>query len=126
MEFNQLVELVPGVSPDDGRVNAGVGLFSDTSVSVSGAQSNSNLYLVDGEYNLDSGGNGNLLVTPSVDSIEEIKILRNDYSAEFGSATGGVIHVVTKSRRQQFHGTAYDFHRNDKLGATDTFPNASG
>ncbi len=125
-DFNQLVDLVPGVSPDDGRVNAGVGLFSDTSVSVSGAQSNSNLYLVDGEYNLDSGGNGNLLVTPSVDSIEEFKILRNDYSAEFGSATGGVINVVTKSGGQQFHGTAYDFYRNDKLDATDTFLNASG
>jgi hypothetical protein len=74
-DFNQLVDLVPGVAPDNGRVNSGVGLFSDTSVSVSGSQSNSNLFLVDGEYNLDSGGNGNLLVTPSVDSIEEFKIL---------------------------------------------------
>jgi outer membrane receptor protein involved in Fe transport len=125
-DFNQLVDLVPGVAPDNGRVNAGVGLFSDTAVSVSGAQSNSNLYLVDGEYNLDSGGNGNLLVTPSVDSIEEFKILRNDYSAQFGSATGGIINVVTKSGGQDFHGTLYDFYRNDKLDATDTFLNAAG
>ncbi|MBZ5701410.1 MAG: TonB-dependent receptor [Acidobacteriia bacterium] len=125
-DFNQLVDLVPGVAPDNGRVNGGVGLFSDTSVSVSGSQSNSNLFLVDGEYNLDSGGNGNLLVTPSVDSIEEFKILRNDYSAEFGGATGGVINVVTKSGGSNFHGTVYDFVRNDKLDATDTFLNASG
>jgi outer membrane receptor protein involved in Fe transport len=125
-DFNQLVDLVPGVAPDNGRVNGGVGLFSDTSVSVSGSQSNSNMYLVDGEYDLDSGGNGNLLVTPSVDSIEEFKILRNTYSAEFGSATGGVINVVTKSGTQDFHGTAYDFLRNDKLDATDTFLNAAG
>jgi outer membrane receptor protein involved in Fe transport len=125
-DFNQLVDLVPGVAPDNGRVNGGVGLNSDTSVSVSGSQSNSNLFLIDGEYDLDSGGNGNLLVTPSVDSIEEFKILRNDYSAEFGSATGGVINVVTKSGGQDFHGTVYDFNRNDKFDATDTFLNASG
>jgi outer membrane receptor protein involved in Fe transport len=125
-DFNQLVDLVPGVAPDNGRVNGGVGLNSDTSVSVSGSQSNSNLFLVDGEYNLDSGGNGNLLVTPSIDSIEEFKILRNDYSAEFGGATGGVINVVTKSGGQDFHGTAYDFNRNDKFDATDTFLNSSG
>lgn len=124
--FNQLVDLVPGVAPDNGRVSGGVGLNSDTAVSVSGAQSNSNLYLVDGEYNVDSGGNGNLLVTPSVDSIEEFKILRNTYSAEFGSATGGVINVVTKSGGQDFHGTVYDFIRNDKFDATDTFLNANG
>jgi len=125
-DFNQLVDLVPGVAPDNGRVNSGVGLNSDTNVSISGAQSNSNLFLVDGEYNLDSGGNGNLLVTPSVDSIEEFKILRNDYSAEFGGATGGVVNVVTKSGGQDFHGSAYDFYRNDKLDATDTFLNAAG
>jgi outer membrane receptor protein involved in Fe transport len=125
-DFNQLVDLVPGVSPDNGRVKDGVGLNSDTSVSISGAQSNSNLFLVDGEYNLDSGGNGNLLVTPSIDSIEEFKILRNNYSAEFGSATGGVINVVTKSGGQDFHGSVFDFYRNDKLDATDTFLNSSG
>jgi outer membrane receptor protein involved in Fe transport len=125
-DFNQLVDLVPGVAPDNGRVNGGVGLFSDTSVSVSGSQSNSNLYLVDGEYDLDSGGNGNLLVTPSVDSIEEFKILRNNYTAEFGGATGGVINVITKSGGQSFHGTAYDFLRSDKLDATDTFLNSAG
>ena len=125
-DFNQLVDLVPGVAPDNGRINGGVGLFSDTSVSVSGSQSNSNLYLVDGEYNLDSGGNGNLLVTPSVDAIQEFSILRNDYSSEFGGATGGVINVVTKSGGQSFHGTVFDFLRNDKLDANDTFLDAAG
>jgi hypothetical protein len=73
--FNQLVDLVPGVSPDNGTVQSGTGLNSDTSISVDGGLSNSNMFLVDGEYDLDSGGNGNLLVTPSVDAIEEFKIL---------------------------------------------------
>ena len=125
-DFNQLVDLVPGVQPDNGTVQGGVGLFSDTAISINGNQSNSNLFLVDGEYDLDSGGNGNLLVTPSVDSIEEFKVLRDTYGAEFGGATGGVINVVTKSGSQTFHGSAYEFLRNDVLDGNDPFLNASG
>ena len=125
-DFNQLVDLMPGVAPDNGKVGRGVGLNSDTSVSVNGSQSNSNVFLLDGQYNLDSGGNGNLLVTPSIDSIEEFKILRNNYSAEFGSATGGIINIITKTGGQQFHGSAYDFLRNDALDATDPFLRAGG
>jgi outer membrane receptor protein involved in Fe transport len=125
-DFNQLVELVPGVESDNGKVGGGEGLFSDTAVSINGNLSNSNLYLVDGEYNLDSGANGNLLVTPSEDAIEEFKILRNNYSAEFGGATGGIVNVVTKSGGQQFHGTGFEFLRNDAFDATDYFLNATG
>jgi outer membrane receptor protein involved in Fe transport len=123
--FNQLVDLVPGVAPDNNTVNAGTGIFSDTSVSIDGNLSNSNLYLVDGEYNLDSGGNGNLLVTPSVDAIEEFKVLRNNYSAEFGGATGGVVNVITKSGTQAFHGSVFEFLRNDILDANNFFLNSS-
>ncbi|MGH9712381.1 MAG: carboxypeptidase regulatory-like domain-containing protein [Candidatus Acidiferrales bacterium] len=124
-DFNQLVDLVPGIAPDNNKVGNGTGLFSDTSVSVDGNLSNSNLYLIDGEYNLDSGANGNLLVTPSVDAIEEFKVLRNNYSAEFGGATGGVVNVITKSGGQSFHGSAYEFLRNDILDANNFFLNSS-
>lgn len=124
--FNQLVDLIPGVSPDNNTVGNGTGINSDTSVSIDGNLSNSNLYLVDGEYNLDSGGNGNLLVTPSVDAIEEFKVLRNNYSAEFGGATGGVVNVITKSGTQNFHGSVYEFLRNDILDANNFFLNSSG
>jgi outer membrane receptor protein involved in Fe transport len=125
-DFNQLVELVPGISPDNGSVGSGTGLFSDTSISVDGNESNSNLFLIDGEYDLDSGGNGNLLVTPSVDAIEEFKILRNNYSAEFGGATGGIVNVITKSGGQTFHGSVFEFFRNDDLDANNFFLNNSG
>lgn len=124
-DFNQLVDLVPGISPDNNKVGGGTGLFSDTAVSMDGNLSNSNLYLIDGEYNMDSGGNGNLLVTPSVDAIEEFKVLRNNYSAEFGGATGGVVNVITKSGGQTFHGSAYEFLRNDALDANNFFLNSS-
>jgi outer membrane receptor protein involved in Fe transport len=124
--FNQLVDLVPGVAPDNGRVGGGVGLDSDTAASVNGAQSNQNIFLVDGVYNEDNGSAANLLVTPSVDSLAEFKILRNNYSAEFGSGSGAIVNIVTKSGTQQFHGDLYEFVRNDKFDAADFFLNATG
>jgi Carboxypeptidase regulatory-like domain/TonB-dependent Receptor Plug Domain len=124
--FNQLVDLVPGVAPDNGRVGGGVGLDSDTAASVNGAQSNQNIFLVDGVYNEDNGSAANLLVTPSIDSLDEFKILRNNYSAEFGGGSGAIVNIVTKSGTQQFHGDLYEFVRNDKLDAADFFLNATG
>ena len=116
-EFTQLVDLVPGVAPDNGRVARG----GDTAVSVNGNLSNSNLYLVDGTFDEDNGSNAGLMVTPSVDSVEEFKILRGNYSAEFGEATGAIVNVVTKSGGQQFHGSLFEFVRNDALDAADFF-----
>ena len=124
-DFNQLVDLAPGVAPDGGRVGGGVGTNSDTAVSVNGAQSNSNTFLVDGMYNEDNGSNANLLVTPSVDSIAEFKILRNNYSAEFGTGTGAIVTIVTKSGTRQFHGSVYEFLRNDALDSANFFTNAT-
>ena len=69
-DFGQLVDLVPGVAPDNGRVGIG-----DTDVSVNGNQSNSNLYLVDGTFDEDNGNNGGIMVRPTVDAIEEFKNL---------------------------------------------------
>ena len=119
--FGQLVDLVPGVAPDDGRISG-----NSTAVSFNGNLSNSNLYLVDGQFDMDNGNNGDTMVTPSVDSIEEFKVLRNNYSAEFGEATGAIVNVVTKSGTQDFHGSLFEFGRNDALNATGFFLNANG
>lgn len=121
--FAQLVDLVPGVSPDNGRVGGRTGLSADTAVSINGNRSNANLWLLDGQYNMEPGYNGGNVVTPSVDSIEEFKVLRNNFSAEFGQVAGGVINVVTKSGTRDFHGTAFEFGRNDALDAADFFLN---
>jgi outer membrane receptor protein involved in Fe transport len=120
-DFGQLVDLVPGVAPDNGRVG-----INDTSVSVNGNQSNSNLYLVDGTFDEDNGNNGGIMVRPSVDSIEEFKILRNNYSPEFGEATGAIVNVVTKSGGRDFHGSLFEFLRNNSLDASDPFLGAPG
>jgi len=120
-DFGQLVDLVPGVAPDNGRVGIG-----DTDVSVNGNQSNSNLYLVDGTFDEDNGNNGGIMVRPTVDAIEEFKILRNNYSPEFGEATGAIVNVVTKSGGQNFHGSLFEFLRNNSLDASDPFLGAPG
>jgi outer membrane receptor protein involved in Fe transport len=120
-DFGQLVDLVPGVAPDNGRVG-----INDTNVSVNGNQSNSNLYLVDGTFDEDNGNNGGIMVRPSVDSIEEFKILRNNYSPEFGEATGAIVNVVTKTGGRDFHGSLFEFLRNNSLDASDPFLGAPG
>jgi hypothetical protein len=124
--FSQLVDLVPGVVSESGRVGGGTGLSSDTNVSINGSQSNSNLWLIDGQNNMDIGSNAGNVVTPPLDALEEFKVLRNNFSAEFGQVTGGVINVVTKSGTRNFHGSVYEFFRNDKLDAADFFSNSSG
>jgi len=124
--FSQLVMLVPGVVSENGTIGNGVGISSDTTVSINGSQSNSNLWLLDGQNNMDVGSNAQNVVTPPLDALEEFKVLRSNYSAEFGGGTGGVINVVTKQGTRDFHGTVYEYFRNDKLDANDFFLNQAG
>jgi hypothetical protein len=70
--------------------------------------------------------NRTLLIFPSVDSIQEFKVERNSFSAEFGQAQGVVINLVTKGGSNEFHGAIWEFVRNDKLNANDFFNNSAG
>jgi len=122
--FVQLATLAPGVSselPDE----VGVGLASTISMSINGARRNAINWLVDGVSDVDVGSNITLLSTPSLDSIEEFKIITNGYQAEWPRSGGGVINVVTKSGSNRFAGTAYEFVRSDKLNANSFFRNLS-
>src|SRR5713226_5533780 len=118
--FAQLLLAVPGVEVDNGFSYDKKGLNGGADISVSGGASNANLFLVDGANNVDVGSNRTILIYPSLDSIEEFKIERNSYGAQFGGAGGGVITLVTKSGTNDFHGSAYYFGRNDLLDSQDT------
>jgi hypothetical protein len=111
----QLLQLQPGVQSQIGN-----SLFygSDKAgvVTVNGGRGRSNNYSV-------NGGDGNDLfanlpaVQPSPDSVEEFRVITNSFDAEYGRNSGAVVNVVTKSGTNDFHGSAYEFFRNDVLNA---------
>src|SRR5262245_40825534 len=126
--YAALVTIIPGVSPtnDGAFATRGTGLDSHVDMSVNGNQSNANLWTVDGVNNMDVGSNATLLVFPSIDAIQEFRVERNSFSAEFGQAQGAVINLITKGGSNQFHGSVFEFLRNDALNANDFFLNRAG
>src|SRR6266849_461080 len=119
--FMQLVLSVPGVAAGEGFSSLGKGLKGGSDLSISGGAVDANLWLVDGAHNNDVGSNRTILVFPSVDAIDEFKIERNSYSAQFGGAAGAQISILTKRGNNEFHGDVYYFGRNDVLNTFNTF-----
>lgn len=114
--FEQLVLLQPGVSNQLGD-KPGFGLSSNTQVSINGARTGANNWTVDGADINDSGSNGTLLNTPGIDAIQEFTLERSNYDASFGRSGGGQIVVATKAGTNQFHGSAFEFNRNNYYNA---------
>jgi outer membrane receptor protein involved in Fe transport len=131
--FQQLVALQPGVVNMPSTSAGGRG-----GIEFNGSSSLGNTFLLDGvdmsfgEVNAlgdtaaGTGAGGALINTVSVEAIEQFKVTGSAFSAEYGRATGGILNVVTKSGSNRFHGTAYEFFRNDKLDANSFFSNRSG
>jgi len=88
--------------------------------SVSGQRSESMTFLIDGADNNDFLGN-NIVVNPNPDAVAEFKILTNNYTAEYGRTSGGIVNQVIKSGTNQIHGSAFEFFRNTALDASDYF-----
>ena len=123
--FVQLVALVPGANegqgnslssggrPDDRRTNA-------AGLSVNGQDESLNNWVVDG---VDDNERiiGTIGVKPNVEGIQEITVQTNSYAAEAGRTAGGVINIVTRSGTNQFHGSAYEYFRNNVLDGRNFF-----
>jgi outer membrane receptor protein involved in Fe transport len=118
--FINLTQIVPGANegmpgglssgtrPDDRRASS--------SVSLNGQSDIINDQMIDGMDN-NERIIGTIGVRPSIDAIAEVRILTNDFSADSGRAAGAVINVITKSGTNKFHGSVYEFFRNDALNA---------
>ena len=122
-DFSQLTLLQPGIitsSTTDRSLDRGMG----TQVSIAGARPNQISYVLDGA-DVNFQGNqspgsaaGGLL---GVDTVREFQVLVNNYSAEYGRSAGGIVSAVTRSGTNAFHGSAFEFLRNESLGARNYF-----
>jgi outer membrane receptor protein involved in Fe transport len=119
--YLDLAQLTTGVAPSSGSRTASKGSFS--ALGMRAYQTN---VLLDGIDNNSRASGGQLgfeaqAVTPSIDSVQEFKVVTNNNSAEYGFRMGGAVLVQTKSGTNEFHGTLYEFLRNEKLDAVNFF-----
>src|SRR4029079_6949060 len=120
--FYELTLLVPGAAP--GAPGSAGSVRGDFAFSVNGAREDSNNFLLDGVYNVDPKLN-TFGVRPSVDAIREFEMLTSTYDASFGRNPGAQVNVILKSGSNDFHGSAFEFHRNAALDARNFFAPAS-
>src|SRR4029450_5960259 len=121
--YTDLALLQPGVMPfrhrDGGSVVAhGLGM------SINGQDPRSNVYLLDGTLQNDftNGPAGSAAGTAlGTETVREVRVESNAYSAEFGRNSGGQINVLTKSGANSVDGSAYEYHRNDAFDARNYF-----
>ncbi len=126
----QLVALAPGVSNDlADQVYVGTtnpeGQANTINIAVNGARSSQNTFTVDGADITDRGSNITIQAYPSVDSIGEFKVLRSLYPAESGRSGGGQVNIVTRSGTSTYHGSAFEFLRNEVFNANQFLINSS-
>jgi carboxypeptidase family protein/TonB-dependent receptor-like protein len=95
------------------------------SYSIAGGRTDSVTYLLDGGLNNNLLDNS-VVYNPNPDAIAEFRILESNYSAEYGRNGGGIISVVTKSGTNEWHGSVFEFLRNDALNANTFFNNEAG
>jgi hypothetical protein len=126
--WTDLASLQPGVSGietqvafgDSGRGNRGFG----AQLSISGSRPQQNNYRLDGISINDyaNGGPGSVLGgNLGVDAVEEFSVLTSSYSAEYGKTSGGVVNAISRAGSNQFHGSAFEFIRNNALDARNFF-----
>lgn len=130
--FTDLLALQPGIVPvttqqPDSIVMAGVsvaispsGGLNPGNQSISGQREDANGFMVNGG-DVKELMNGGTTIVPNLDSIQEFRILTNNFDAEYGNYSGGIVNVVTKSGANTTHGNAFEFLRNTSLDARNFF-----
>src|SRR3954468_10440091 len=127
--FTQLLTLTPGVTPVStsqnksiGGVEGNVGIpgsgFSDPSFH--GQENRSKLYFYDGIINTNIRG-PTYIVIPNIDMIQEFKVVGQDANADMGGAAGGVVNMVSRAGTNKFHGSAFEYVRNNAFDARNGF-----
>ena len=125
--FTALLKLSPGAytGSSGNLATSQYAIRGDVNISVNGSSAQNNSYLIDGVVNRNLWLS-TLIMVPTVDSIQEVRMMTSNYSAEYGAAAGAITIVQTKSGTNQLHGSLYEFLRNDKLDANTFFNNRLG
>ena len=119
--YMQLVTLIPGsVILDEDQLALTTSL-SISQAAINGNRPNYNNLTVDGGFNMDSGSNNSQINNVGIDFIQEVKIETSNFSAEYGRNAGAAINIVTRGGGNTFHGSVFEFFRNDKLDARRFF-----
>src|SRR6202030_69902 len=130
--FTDLLALQPGIVPSstqqpDSIVMAGASVAISPSgglnagnQSISGQREDANGFMVNGG-DVKELMNGGTTIVPNLDSIAEFRVLTNNFDAEYGNYSGGIVNVVTKSGTNVLHGSAFEFLRNTALDAKNYF-----
>jgi hypothetical protein len=122
-DYSQLVLLVPGTTYNPDQRLGGA-------ISVNGNRTLQNDYLLDGIDNNSHAtsyrGDRVDVILPSVDAVQEFRVQSNGYSAEYGHSAGAVVNVTIKNGTNQFHGTGWEFFRNDAMDAHGWTPTLGG
>jgi hypothetical protein len=115
--FTQLVTLTPGVVNQTNQDEGTVGVNGNVAYSINGGRTEYNNWELDGGDNMDNGSNSTLNVYPNIEAIAEFKVLTSTYGAQYGRNGSGTIEVETKSGGSSFHGSAFEYLRNDFFNA---------
>ncbi len=124
--FSQLVTLATGVVSQTGSDEGLVGVAGNVAYSVNGGRTEYNNWELDGGDNMDNGSNSTLNVYPNLEAIAEFKVLTSNYGAQYGRNGSGTIEVETKSGTHDFHGSAFEYLRNDFFNANSWSNNGEG
>ena len=122
--FINLAQLSDGVVIPPGGTRGGALGQAGQLPNVGGQRSGHNIYLVDGAKVTDELFN-NLVLNPSIDSIEEFKIQKSMYPAEFGGKASALVNVVTRAGSNAFRGSLFEFHRNEAFDSKNFFQSAN-
>ncbi|MGH9723213.1 MAG: TonB-dependent receptor domain-containing protein, partial [Bryobacteraceae bacterium] len=121
----QIAWAAPGVVKTGGwRYLRSFDIGGTSGFSVNGGRNQENEVLTDGISNVQSSRT--VIHVPTMDTVQEFKVLTNTYDAQYGRTGGGIITIVTKSGANQLHGAAYEYFQNDKLNANQFELNAGG
>ena len=124
-DVTSLLRLLPGTSNNDDIEGAGDGFGTDLP-NISGQRGRSTVPTIDGLFAGEPSGSNKLSMTINQDAVAEVKVLRNNYGAEYGNNGGAIINIVSKGGGKDYAGTAYYFLRNESLNGSPFFNNKAG